>query len=221
MGAVLAQVQDGMERTICYASKALSKSQTKFSATRRELLAIVTFSRYFRYYLEQKFTIVTDHKALQWLHNFEDPEGMTARWLEKLASFAYTVPHRPGMSIGHPDGLSRVPSHEVNVAAHNSSQTDSLHQDEINQWGYSTEPQKDKVDHASTSSGEWPNRGIQPNSHYSPEAESAASRYQEIIGDLFHSRLPHTLCLRRLQNVSHNPRNPENILDEPSQHFGS
>ena len=40
MGAVLAQVQDGKERAICYASKAFSKSQTNYSATKRELLAL-------------------------------------------------------------------------------------------------------------------------------------------------------------------------------------
>ena len=66
MGAVLAQVQDGKERAICYASRSLSKSQTKSSATRRELLALVTFTRHFRHYLlGQKFTIATDHSALQ------------------------------------------------------------------------------------------------------------------------------------------------------------
>ena len=104
MGAVLAQVQDDLEKAICYASKALSKSQTKYSATRRELLAIVTFTRHFRHYLlGRKFTIVTDHRALQWLHKFKDPEGMSARCLERLASFDYTVSHRPGTSIGHAD----------------------------------------------------------------------------------------------------------------------
>ena len=78
MGAVLAQVQDGKERAICYASRSLSKSQTKFSATRCELLALVTFTRQLRHYLlGQKFTIVIDHSALQWLHTFKDPEGIT------------------------------------------------------------------------------------------------------------------------------------------------
>ena len=79
MGAVLAQVQDGKERAICYTSKSLSKSQTKCSATRRELPARETFTRHFRHYLlGQKFTIVTDHGALQWLHSFKDPDGITA-----------------------------------------------------------------------------------------------------------------------------------------------
>ena len=51
---------------------------------------------------------MTDHRALQWLHNFKDPYGLTARWLGKLAAFEYEVQHRPGKSIGHANGLSRV-----------------------------------------------------------------------------------------------------------------
>ena len=116
MGAVLAQVQDGKERAICYASKSLSKSQTKYSATRRELLALVTFTRHFRHYvLGQKFAIVTDHSALQSLHSFKDPDGITARWLEKPAPFDYEARHRPGKSIGHADELSRIPPNSINA----------------------------------------------------------------------------------------------------------
>ena len=116
MGAELAQVQDGKERAICYASKSLSKSQTKYSATHRELLALVTFTRHFRHYLfGQKFTIVTDHCALQWLHSFKDPDGIPARWLEKLAPFDCEFRHRPGKSIGHADGLSRIPPSSINA----------------------------------------------------------------------------------------------------------
>ena len=46
---------------------------------------------------------------MQWLHNIKDPDGLTARWLEKLAAFDYEVQHRPGKNIGHADGLSRIP----------------------------------------------------------------------------------------------------------------
>ena len=116
MGAVLAQVQDGKERAICYASRSLSKSQTKFFATRRELLALITFTRYFRHcLLGQKFTIVTDHSALQWLHSFKDTDGRTSRWLEKLAPCDYEKRHRPGKSIGHADGLSHIPPNSINA----------------------------------------------------------------------------------------------------------
>ena len=110
LGAVLAQVQDGKERAICYASEAFSESQTNYSATKQELLAIVNFTRHFKHYLlRREFKIVTDHRALQWLHNFRNPDGLTARWPEKLAAFDYEVQHRLGKSIGHADGLSRTP----------------------------------------------------------------------------------------------------------------
>ena len=118
MGAVLDQVHDGKERSICYASKAFSKSQTIYSATKPELLAIVTFTRHFKHYLlGRKFKIVTDHRALQWLHNFKNRDGLTARWLKKLAAFDYEVQHRPGKSIGHADGLSWIPIvHQVTTS---------------------------------------------------------------------------------------------------------
>ena len=110
MGAVLAQVQDGKKRAICYASKAFSKSPTNYSATKGELSAIVTFTRHFKHYiLGRKFKIVSDHGALQWLHNFNETDGLTARWLQKLAAIEYEVQQRPGKSIVHADGLSRIP----------------------------------------------------------------------------------------------------------------
>ena len=103
-------MQDGKEQAICYASKAFSKSQANYSATKRELPAIVTFTRHFKHYhLGGKFKIVTDHRALQWLHNFKDPDALTTRRLKKLAAFNYEVQHRPGKSVGHADGLSRIP----------------------------------------------------------------------------------------------------------------
>ena len=80
--------------------------------------------------------------------------------VRKIASFDYTVRHRPGTSIGHADGLSGVPSHEVKVVPQNSSGIECPHQDESNQMEHSTMIQNNDDDHASTSSQEWPNRKI-------------------------------------------------------------
>ena len=111
IGAVLAQVQNGLERVICYASKSLNKAQSRYSTTKRELLAIVSYTRHFKHYLlGRRFKINTDHRALQWLHNFKDPDALTARWLEKLAAFDYEIEHRSGKSIGHADCMSRLPA---------------------------------------------------------------------------------------------------------------
>ena len=46
-GAVLSQVQDGIERVIAYFSRALKKAERNYCVTRRELLAIVGGVRHF------------------------------------------------------------------------------------------------------------------------------------------------------------------------------
>ena len=70
---------------------------------------IVTFTPHFKHHiLGRKFRNVTNHRALQWLQRFKDPDRLTARWLQKLAAFGYEVQHRPGKNIGHSDGLSRI-----------------------------------------------------------------------------------------------------------------
>ena len=66
IGAVLSQVQDGVERPIAYASRGLSKSERNYSVTKRELLAVVFYCKYFRHYLIlKKFKLRTDHATLR------------------------------------------------------------------------------------------------------------------------------------------------------------
>jgi hypothetical protein len=108
IGAVLSQIQDGVERPIAFASRSLSKSEKKYCITRKELLAAVHFVKYFKQYLYgRQFTLWTDHSSLRWLMNFKDPEGQLARWMDVLSTFDFTIEHRPGKLHGNADGLSR------------------------------------------------------------------------------------------------------------------
>ncbi|MCG8033048.1 MAG: DDE-type integrase/transposase/recombinase, partial [Candidatus Thiodiazotropha taylori] len=85
--------------------------------TRKELLALVFFTKYFRHYLYgREFTARTDYSSLRWLMNFKNPEGQVARWLDLLSSFNFTVEHRPGKLHGNADGLSRKPLTEPSAA---------------------------------------------------------------------------------------------------------
>ena len=106
IGAVLSQNQNNAGKVIAYASKSVQKGQHNYSATKRELYAVVFFTNYFKEYL---LRIVTDYRALVWLYSFKDPDGLVARWLEKLSSFDFEIVHRPGTSISHADALSRIP----------------------------------------------------------------------------------------------------------------
>ena len=108
IGAVLSQVIDGQERVVAYASRALSKQERKYCVTRKELLAVVYFVKYFRYYLYGKhFTVRTDHSSLRWLLNFKNPEGQLARWLEVLTTYDFEIQHCPGVQHRNADALSR------------------------------------------------------------------------------------------------------------------
>ena len=113
IGAVLSQIQDGEEVVISYASNILIKEQRRWCTTRKELLAIVKFARYFRHYLlGRRFLIRTDHNCLVWLMSFKNPEGQLARWLEELAQYDFEILHRKGKLHSNADGVSRIPTEE-------------------------------------------------------------------------------------------------------------
>ena len=110
IGVVLSQEQEGMEKVIAYSSRALTKSERNYCVTRKELLAVVYFVKYFRMYLYgRKFTIRTDHGALKWLFGFKDPAGQVARWIQTLAEYDLGIQHRPGHRHGNADAMSRTP----------------------------------------------------------------------------------------------------------------
>ena len=108
VGGQLSQEQNGVERTIGYSSAVLQQAQRRYCTTRKELLAVVLFTRTFRHYLlGRKFTVRTDHNSLVWLTNFKHAEGQLARWLEELSQFNMKIVHRPGKKHVNADALSR------------------------------------------------------------------------------------------------------------------
>ena len=110
IGAVLSQVTDGQEQVVAYGSRVLTKQERKYCVTRRELLAVVYFMKYFRHYLVGKrFLLRTDHASLRWLRTFKEPQGQVARWLETLEEYDFELIHRPGSQHTNADALSRGP----------------------------------------------------------------------------------------------------------------
>ena len=110
IGAVLSQVQDGVERVIAYASRKLDKREINYCVTRKELLSIVHSLKYFKQYLMgRQFKIRTDHAPLTWLRRTPYPVGQQARWLEIMEEYDFQVEHRPGCKHGNADAVSRRP----------------------------------------------------------------------------------------------------------------
>jgi transposase InsO family protein len=116
IGAVLSQYQDGESlddaRVIAYGSKTLSASERNYDTRRKELLAVVHFLNYFRYYLEAKpFHLRTDHQPLKSLLSRKSPlSSQEARWAQILWSFPIVnITYREGCKHGNADGMSRHP----------------------------------------------------------------------------------------------------------------
>ena len=108
IGGILHQVQDGRERVIAYASRALNKAEKNYCITEKELLAVRYFIEYFRQYLlGSRFLVRSDHQALVWIFSLKEPRGKLARWLEVLSLYDFSIEYRPGRKQGHCDALPR------------------------------------------------------------------------------------------------------------------
>ena len=98
-------------------SKVLKKGQRNYSATKRELLAIVyALKRWEPFLAGTKFNVETDHKALSFLHNAKS--HMVRDWARYLSTFNFTVSHIPGADnilphyLSHLDGLIDKNTHD-------------------------------------------------------------------------------------------------------------
>lgn len=110
VGGILSQGNIGKDKPIAYASRLLNKAEQNYSTIEKELLAIVYCVHHFRPYLYgNKFTLVTDHKPLVWLHNVKDPTSRLIRWRLKLAEYDYAVIYKAGKTNCNADALSRNP----------------------------------------------------------------------------------------------------------------
>ena len=116
-GAMLAQRDISCEeklRPVAFYHHALSKSEQKYSATEKELLAVILAVKKFRVYLGKGFDLITDHHALKWLRSL-DPKnetGRRSRWIDYLQQFDMNIIHKKGKSpeMKIADYLSRVTS---------------------------------------------------------------------------------------------------------------
>jgi hypothetical protein len=108
IGAVLSQKVDGQFRPIAYFSKSMNSAQRNYSASERELLAVVESFKHFRQYLlGRRFTAITDHQALVWLSKLKEPAARLARWLIALREYEFDIEYRNGAKNGNADALSR------------------------------------------------------------------------------------------------------------------
>jgi hypothetical protein len=109
IGAVLYQVdpKTKKKRWISFQARSLSKSERNYSATKRELLAIVfALARFHHHIWGSWFTLFTDYAALVFLHTQKTLNAMMTTWYETLFAYDFKVFHKPGVRNILPDHLS-------------------------------------------------------------------------------------------------------------------
>ncbi|KAK9703045.1 RNase H-like domain found in reverse transcriptase [Popillia japonica] len=111
LGAVLYQKDtDCFLHPVAYISCTLTPNERKYPITELECLAAMWATEYFRTYLcGQRFTIVTDHHSLCYLHSMKSPNRRLLRWSLKLMEYSYVVVHQKGTTNKIADALSRYP----------------------------------------------------------------------------------------------------------------
>ncbi|UYV64168.1 hypothetical protein LAZ67_2006908 [Cordylochernes scorpioides] len=111
IAGILKQVHpDGDVYPVQYFSRTLRPHEKNYSISELECLAIVESVEKFRIYLMgRKFTIFSDHHALQWLKTIKNPSGRLFRWSLRLSSYEYEVRYIKGKLQYEADLLSRNP----------------------------------------------------------------------------------------------------------------
>ncbi|GFX60851.1 hypothetical protein TNCV_1311441 [Trichonephila clavipes] len=110
-GGALHQVVDSELQPLAFFSRKLTSSEKSYSAYDRELLAIYSAIRHFRYMLEARdFSVFTDHKSL--IYAFRQKSDTCSprqiRQLDFISQFTTNIVHIPGSDNIAADVLSRV-----------------------------------------------------------------------------------------------------------------
>ncbi|GFS89133.1 transposon Tf2-6 polyprotein [Trichonephila clavipes] len=111
IGGALHQVVDSELQPLAFFSRKLTSSEKSYSAYDRELLAIYSAIRHFRYMLEARdFTVFTDHNRLTYAFRQKSDKcsPRQIRQLDFISQFTTNIVHIPGSDNIAADVLSRV-----------------------------------------------------------------------------------------------------------------
>ena len=115
IGCVLSQEDsDGDLRPCAFYSRGLKPAERNYPIYEKELLAIKVALEEWRHYLEgspHQFTVLSDHKGLEFFANAKVINQRHARWAIFFKRFDFVVRYRPGSLNNLADALSRRPDY--------------------------------------------------------------------------------------------------------------
>ena len=121
IGGVLSQKQDdGSVKPVAFWSHKLNSAQRNYSATERELMALVEATKHWRAYLHgspHPILLKSDHKPLVYLNGKAELGMRLSRWMEELCDLTFEIGYVKGKDNAAADALSRRSDHESKTAA--------------------------------------------------------------------------------------------------------
>ena len=124
LGAVLSQKQDDRWHPIAFISRSLSDAERNYHAADLEMAAIIFAVQEWRHYLldtRKEFTILTDHKNLEYFWKPQDLSRRQARWKQIMQEYHYVMEHHSGKT-NPADPLSQRPDFEKGVETDNKQE---------------------------------------------------------------------------------------------------
>nr|GEY44958.1 reverse transcriptase domain-containing protein [Tanacetum cinerariifolium] len=116
IGAVLGKRQEKHFRPIHYASKTMTKAESNYTTTKKEMLVVVyAFEKFRSYLIMNKSIVYTDHYALKYLFAKKDSNARLLRWVLLIQEFTFKVIDTKGAENLATDHLSRLENPHQNV----------------------------------------------------------------------------------------------------------
>lgn len=96
---------------IYYGSRTIVGIKKNYAVYELEMMVIVYFLKYIRYYLlGKKCKVITDHQSLKYMMTIkEDSSARVFKWLLSIMEYDIEIYYRPGSMNGNADMLSRIP----------------------------------------------------------------------------------------------------------------
>ena len=102
--------EEGKIGVIAFTSKTFKGAERNYYTTEKELLSIVRCLEKFRMYiLGQPLTIITDNKALTFMHKCHLNNSRITRWILAVQEYKFDIIHCKGKDNVVADILSRYP----------------------------------------------------------------------------------------------------------------
>ena len=100
------------EHPIAYFSRKFLPREERYSMVEECLAVKLGIQAFMIHILGRKFTVMTDHRVMEWMNKMKADNSRLIRWSLSLQPYRFTVKYRPGgcieMLMHYPDSREKI-----------------------------------------------------------------------------------------------------------------